>query len=146
MRVVGFILAVLIALAALAVVALFGYAVSLQTSPVTLAWIGLGATEGDTGVPVLGFLSGYEVGTNVASVCCISAGVAAVVTLLALLALGAPARRARSRRHDRQVALLKQKLSECGEEIERLRGRLRPEVAPDPFAPATEEPPSLPSP
>lgn len=113
LRIVRFVILLLLAAVLLAPAAGLAYAVSMQTAPLELGLSGLGA------------LSQWVFPTNVLSLCVLCGGYAALLTAIVLWCIGSATRRSRARRYERQLGLLKTKLLERDEEVQRLRERLR---------------------
>jgi len=133
-RVLWFLLTVVFALVVLTPLALLAYAVSLQTAPrVELDFVSV------LPAMVQDWLTPYaRASVDVASLCGICAAGAALLTLLIMAALWRAARGTKAKRAVKDVSLLRSKLLERDEEIERLRHRLRqvgPAGAPEPPVP-----------
>jgi hypothetical protein len=130
--VVRIIVGILLALVILVPAGLLAYAVSLQSDTVELVAEGVS-------IPLLQV---PWMTTDIPTLCGICAGYATLITLVLVWLLVGLSHRGRVRRYDRQLALLKSKLSECNEEIERLRGRLRQGATATPASPAEGSAPS----
>lgn len=116
---VRFVLPLLVAVIVALGAGLLAYAVSMQKGPVVL--------DARTAAPWVPEGVAMAARTNVLTLCIVCAGYAAAVVLLLMLAIGSASRRSRGRKFERQVSLLKSKLLERDEEIERLQSRLRGE-------------------
>jgi len=120
-RVLWFVLTVVFALVVVTPLALLAYAVSLQTTQrVELDFVSI--------LPgtVQGWLSAYaRASVDVASLCGVCATGAAILTFLVVAALWRTTRGAKAKRAAKDISLLRSKLLERDEEIERLRHRMR---------------------
>lgn len=133
-RLLGVIIGIVLALCVLVPIAAGAYVVSLHREPVILDF--------NTLPGEVGFLRFYLT-PPLADLCLVCAGVGGGLVLLLVVLFSLAFRGSARRRVDHQVSLLRSKLLERDEEIERLRYRIRHGVMPAEAEAPSETPHNL---